>query len=142
MNFSKPVRFILCIVPFQYDWYDKIAPYLTSQNATSVGIVGTCWGSYLVMHASVDPLVRAGVSVHPAHDIIMADLGEAEGPLYLDVNANGAAQYLGPTPDAGDNLRPGGLADVSIELVNIRTRLTNISLPFFLCQETAITFSV
>ena len=93
-------------------------PYLDSQNATSVGVIGTCWGSYLVMHTSVEPLVRAGFSVHPSHVGIMADFGEAEGPIYLDINANGAAQYLGPTPDSSENLRPGGLADASIELVS------------------------
>ena len=70
------------------------------------------------MHTSVEPLVRAGFSVHPSHVGILADFGEAEGPIYLDINANGAAQYLGPTPDTSENLRPGGLADASIELVS------------------------
>ena len=53
-------------------------PYLTAElGATSVGVVGTCWGSYLALHASAaDPgLVRAAFSAHAAHPKIMAQFG-------------------------------------------------------------------
>ena len=69
------------------------------------------------MHTSSDPMVRAGFSIHPSHPGAMEDFGEDEEAIYLEVNDNGAAQYFGPTPDIGDNLRPGGLAQNSIDLV-------------------------
>lgn len=80
-------------------------------------MVGTCWGSYLVFHTSVDPLVKAGASVHPYHAEVMAHFNESESQVYYDVENNGAAEYLGPTFAEGDTVRPGGLADSILTLV-------------------------
>lgn len=55
------------------------------EGATSVGTVGTCWGAYFVMHVSVDPLVKAGFSAHPSHDLIMLSHLENEVALYEEV---------------------------------------------------------
>ena len=61
------------MVVFQYDWEDTLKPFLDSLGVTSVGTVGTCWGSYWVVHASADPLVKAGFAAHPFHPETMAE---------------------------------------------------------------------
>lgn len=103
---------------FQYDWYDRLRPYIDERNATAVGMVGTCWGSYLVTHvAAEDPIVKAGFSVHPSHVALMARLGESETAIYEGIQENGSAQYFGNTPSETNNTRPGGLADSIIDQV-------------------------
>ena len=44
-------------------------PYLKEGGAESVGVVGTCFGSYIVMHtsASGESFMKGGVSLHPSH---------------------------------------------------------------------------
>ena len=81
-------------------------------------MVGTCWGSYLVTHvAAVDPIVKAGFSIHPSHVALMARLGESESAIYESIQKNGSAQYFGNTPSETNNTRPGGLADSIIDQV-------------------------
>ncbi len=86
-------------------------------GVTSVGTVGTCWGSYFEVHASADALVRAGFSGHPYHPNVMSDYGEDEEAQYELINGVGGAQYFFPTPGDSDTLRPGGLAEQTLDVV-------------------------
>ena len=105
-------------LPFQYDWYDLLRPYLDERNATAVGVVGTCWGSYLVTHAAAeDPVVKAGFSIHPSHVALMANLDEDETAIYEGIQERGSAQYFGNTPSETNNTAAGGLADSIIDKV-------------------------
>ena len=51
------------------DWEELLIPYLELGGAQSVGVVGTCFGSYIVIHtsASFAPFMSGGVSIHPSH---------------------------------------------------------------------------
>ncbi len=84
-----------------------------------MGTVGTCWGSYVVVHTSTYDLVNAGLAAHPYHPEVIADFGEDEEGIYNDINAVGGAQYYFPTPGDSDTLRPGGLADNTLDTVLI-----------------------
>ena len=62
-------------------WKEIIFPYAESNGAKKFGVLGTCWGTYLVMRLSSDPKVSAGISWHPSHTQISRNLGE--DPLEL-----------------------------------------------------------
>ena len=51
------------------DWEEHLVPYLEAGGVTSVGVVGTCFGSYIVMHTSASGarFMKGGVSLHPSH---------------------------------------------------------------------------
>ena len=51
------------------DWDELLVPYLEIGGAQSVGVVGTCFGSYIAIHTSASgaSFMRGGVSIHPAH---------------------------------------------------------------------------
>ena len=51
------------------DWEFSLLPYLLERGAQSVAVVGTCFGSYIVIHTSGDSfgLIKAGISIHPSH---------------------------------------------------------------------------
>ena len=53
----------------KYDWEVLLVPYLKERGAQNVGVMGTCYGSYITIHTSSDSfgLVTAGVSIHPSH---------------------------------------------------------------------------
>jgi len=105
----------------QFDWFDRVKPYLLGRNCTSVGSVGTCWGSYFVTHVSADdPMVKAGFSAHPSHPGLMETYGESEADIYQSIQDNGNVQYFGNTFDMGSSTRPGGLADSILDPVYIR----------------------
>ena len=82
-----------------------------------MGSVGTCWGTYFVVHSSSYPLMRAGFNAHPSHPGYHAPLNESEAAIYQAIQDNGAAQYFGNTDDMPDSTRPGGLADSIIDTV-------------------------
>ena len=99
------------------DWEFKLNPYLLERGARKVGVVGTCFGSYIVVHTSNDDfsdLMKGGVSIHPAHVGLIEDNGEDEEVLYQNIRS---PQYFMDTPDSPDSIRPGGLAEQMIETV-------------------------
>ena len=51
------------------DWEELLVPYLEIGGAQSVGVVGTCFGSYIAIHTSASgaSFMKGGVSIHPAH---------------------------------------------------------------------------
>ncbi len=95
-------------------------PFMQALGITTIGTVGTCWGGYFIVHAGAYPEVRAGFGAHPAQHIMIGliqdDLTEEE--QYEAINAVGGAQYYFPTITEADTVRPGGLADQTLDTVS------------------------
>ena len=91
-------------------------PYLLERGARRVGAVGTCFGSYVVMHTHEfgGDLMAGGVSVHPSHVMLMNTNGEDTELIYSHITS---PQYFMTTWDTSDTLRPGGLAENTLETV-------------------------
>ena len=104
----------------QRDWAELLVPYLQLGGAQVVGAVGTCFGSYVVMHSAAESegLMVGGVSIHPSHPPLMANAGEDETTVYQAITS---PQYFMDTPDSADSVRPGGLASTIIESVSLVT---------------------
>ena len=51
------------------DDFNKIVyPYLEKKGVKRIGMVGFCWGAYMVFSASADERINTGVSFHPSID--------------------------------------------------------------------------
>ena len=50
------------------DFYKIIYPYLEKKGVKRIGMMGFCWGGYIVFCASADERINAGVSCHPVLD--------------------------------------------------------------------------
>jgi len=98
------------------DWEEKLVPYLNEGGATSVAVVGTCFGSYTGVHTSASPhghdFMKGGIYFHPSHTELMGLLSEDETEAYMQISS---PQAFGDTPDSSVNVRPGGLASMIIE---------------------------
>jgi len=96
------------------DWEALLIPYLELGGAQSVGVVGTCFGSYIAMHTSASGVsfMKGGVSLHPAHPALMQAAGEDETETYSLI---ASPQFFMDTPDSADSVREGGLASSIIE---------------------------
>ncbi len=122
-------RFIYCfIVATQSDFENTLLPFMSAIGINSVGTVGTCWGGYFIVHAGAYPEVKAGFGAHPAHHSLITVTGDVltEEEQYLDINDAGGAQYYFPTITENDSVRPGGLADQTLDTVMILWYCTNI----------------
>jgi hypothetical protein len=97
------------------DWEDKLLPYLSAAGAESVGVVGTCYGSYLGVHFSANQLVKGGIYYHPSHPGLMAGAGEDEAEAYRQISS---PQAFMDTPDSDPSVREGGLASKILETVH------------------------
>jgi len=96
------------------DWEELLVPYLELGGAQSVGVVGTCFGSYIVIHtsASFAPFMSGGVSIHPSHPGLMQLAGEDEAETYSMIST---PQFFMDTPDSVESVREGGLASTIIQ---------------------------
>merc|ERR1711892_1176530 len=91
----------------QSDWENVIFPYLESQSPSSIGMIGTCWGSYPVVRLSMLDTISAGVSMHPSHSTLLATAGEDEEEVLELIKA---PQLFLVEGDAGDSVKTGGLS--------------------------------
>merc|ERR1711899_286987 len=98
------------------DWEEKLVPYLTEGGATSVAVVGTCFGSYTGVHIHASSFgqgfMKGGIYFHPGHPELMDFLAEDEVGAYMKITT---PQAFGDTPDSSPNVRPGGIASQIIE---------------------------
>jgi len=92
----------------QSDWENVIFPYLESQSPSSIGMIGTCWGSYPVVRLSMLDTISAGVSMHPSHPTLLATAGEDEEEVLELIKA---PQLFLVEGDAGDSVKTGGLSE-------------------------------
>ena len=63
-------------------------PYAKDQGCATFGAIGTCWGSYMVVRMAADPLVSAGVSMHPSHPNIIPQMGEDEEEILSKIQVH------------------------------------------------------
>ena len=135
----------------QRDWVELLLPYLGQAGAQQVIPVGTCYGSYVVVHAAAESggLVTGGVSIHPSHPPLMAMNGEDEAAVYRNISS---PQYFMATPGDSDTVRPGGLASsimqtvgshfqqiITLALLFCRQHLTSTRLPALTASSLAAT---
>jgi len=90
------------------DWQDKVIPFAKKKGATSLGCLGTCWGSYCVIRQSSHPLVKAGVSWHPSHSFIASLMKEDEKELLENIKCD---QYFMPAGEDDPATKNGGLGE-------------------------------
>ena len=69
----------------QQDILKIVLPYAKSRGATSLGALGTCWGSYMVVRECGYEQFKAGVSWHPSHSQVARLLGEDEEQLLANI---------------------------------------------------------
>jgi len=89
------------------DWETVIYPFLSKQSPSSIGLIGTCWGSYPVVRLSMLGTVNAGVSMHPSHDRLLETAGEDQEEVLGLVKS---PQLFLLEGDAGDSLKAGGVS--------------------------------
>ena len=89
------------------DWETVIYPFLSKQSPSSIGLIGTCWGSYPVVHLSMLGTITAGVSMHPSHDRIMETAGENQEEVLGLIKS---PQLFLLEGDAGDSLKARGVS--------------------------------
>lgn len=99
-----------------HDWkslapkLDEVYAEMKANGVESIGIIGFCWGAWVVFHASSTGKVNAGVSCHPSVRVGPLLYGEQETALAQAVTV---PQCLMPASNDPANLKTGG------ELVNI-----------------------
>eukprot|EP00091_Calanus_sinicus_P018636 TRINITY_DN4321_c0_g1_i3.p1 TRINITY_DN4321_c0_g1~~TRINITY_DN4321_c0_g1_i3.p1 ORF type:complete len:178 (-),score=38.31 TRINITY_DN4321_c0_g1_i3:74-607(-) len=95
------------------DWEERLVPYLEAGGAQSVGVVGTCFGSYIAIQTSASgaSFMKGGVSIHPAHPGLMESASEDEAETYAMIES---PQFFMDTPDSAESVRKGGLASTVI----------------------------
>ena len=70
------------------DWKGAVLPYAKDHGCATFGAIGTCWGSYMVVRMAADPLVSAGVSMHPSHPNIIPQMGEDEEEILSKIQVH------------------------------------------------------
>jgi len=106
------------------DFTENLFPYLEGQGVKSIGMVGMCWGDYIVFKASSTGKVTAGVGFHPTLNRFpetTEQLAEAvKCPQFLmpagndpeDIKEGGAVEKI-LTPKFGDKFRIKTFPDVN-----------------------------
>jgi len=88
----------------EQDLFGKAVPLLEQNGAKSIGILGFCWGSWVVFHASSSDKIHAGVSAHPSVRVA-GMLGENELDLSKAIKC---PQLIMPAGNDPDNVKKGG----------------------------------
>jgi len=89
------------------DWETVIYPFLSKQSPSSIGLIGTCWGTYPVVRLSSLGTVSAGVSMHPSHANLMKTAGEDQEQILGLIKSQQLFLLEG---DAADSLKEEGLS--------------------------------
>merc|ERR1712106_428425 len=73
----------------QADWEKTILPYLETKltKPLSIGLIGTCWGSYPVVFLSRFDNIKCGISMHPSHDKLINLVGQSESEVLSKIVA-------------------------------------------------------
>lgn len=90
------------------DWKNVILPYLEKDSPTSIGLIGTCWGSYPVVRISMFDNIDAGISMHPSHDKLLAAAEEDEKEVLEKIEA---PQLFLVEGGVAETFQPGGLSE-------------------------------
>ena len=72
-------------MPQKKDWENVVLPYAEDHGCTTIGAIGTCWGSYMVVRMSSHPLISAGVSMYPSHSTVIKVMKENEKDILAQI---------------------------------------------------------
>ena len=73
----------------------------------TIGVIGTCWGTYAVLRMSEDVDIKAAVSMHPSHPSVLSILGETEETCLKDIKC---PQLYLPSKGDADSVKKDGLS--------------------------------
>ena len=92
------------------DRNNTILPYLETKmtGPLSIGLIGTCWGSYPVVLLSRFDNIKCGISMHPSHDKLIPIVGQNETEVLSQVVA---PQLFMTEGGVADSVKAGGIAD-------------------------------
>jgi len=92
------------------DWTNVVLPYLEEKISSpiSIGLIGTCWGSFPVVMLSRFENIKCGISMHPSHDKLIGLAGQEESDVLSQIEA---PQLFMTEGGVGESLLEGGLAD-------------------------------
>jgi len=88
------------------DIEERVLPYGESKGCTSYKVIGTCWGTYMVLRFSSYPAVKAGISMHPSHPNMLLAQG-VNVTDFLRENVQCPQLYL-VAGDDPDSVKTGG----------------------------------
>mmetsp|Transcript_32408 Transcript_32408/g.29210 ORF Transcript_32408/g.29210 Transcript_32408/m.29210 type:complete len:250 (+) Transcript_32408:75-824(+) len=88
----------------QKDLHDHVYPYLEKQGAKTIGMIGFCWGAWVIFKEAEGDKLTCGVSCHPS---IRASnfFGESEIDMTKKVKSPQCLLSAGNDPD---NVKDGG----------------------------------
>jgi len=85
-----------------------VLPFAKSKGASSLGALGTCWGSYMVVRECAYAQFKAGVSWHPSHPPLIGLLGEDEKAMLGSISC---PQLFMPAGADAESCKAGGLGE-------------------------------
>jgi len=88
------------------DLYEKVIPFLEQHGAKKFGVLGFCWGNWLVFHASTSGKFSAGASAHPSAIRLSQILGEDLPEIVHNIKCPQLIFSAGNDPA---ELKPGGV---------------------------------
>ena len=91
--------------------FERVMSFARGKGCTSVGAVGTCWGTYAVLKLSSYTEYKCGVSMHPSHPKMCGLLGESEEEVLRAVK--GKHLFLAAGNDS-ESAKSGGLAEKTL----------------------------
>jgi len=89
-----------------------VYPHLAAKGVESFGMMGFCWGSWVVLKASGTGKLSAGVSAHPSHSKIEPLWGGTEEKLFEAVQCPQLIMAAANDPDLH---KPGGLDEKELK---------------------------
>jgi dienelactone hydrolase len=99
----------------KHDVLETVLPFFKQQGCEKLGVLGFCWGAYVVHHASADPAFSCGAAAHPSTEKIAGLLGEKFDQVLDGVRC---PQLLLPAGNDGGAMKPGGKAHVRLRAAN------------------------
>ncbi len=81
------------------DLNDHVYPYLEQRGTKKIGMVGCCWGDYIVFQASASGKIDAGVGFHPT----LTKFAESADSL---AEASKCPHFLMPAGNDPDEMNP------------------------------------
>jgi dienelactone hydrolase len=107
------------------DVINYVVPHAKSKGVTSIGLIGFCWGTYVMTHLSLrHPEFKAVVHPHPAYQIFSM-LGE-DGPTALSKVT--IPQFYMPAGNDDVGLKPNG-ALIALLKKNLGEKVKSVEFP-------------
>uniref|UniRef100_A0A6B2LG48 Dienelactone hydrolase domain-containing protein n=1 Tax=Arcella intermedia TaxID=1963864 RepID=A0A6B2LG48_9EUKA len=106
-NNFKPWLFKFPWPKVKEDLQSKVLPFLHANGAKCIGMVGFCWGNWVVFHACAElGDIKAGASAHPSAVKACEHFGEDVGEIIKEIHVPNLVLTAGNDPDS---IKPGGV---------------------------------